>query len=225
MPDAKPYVEHVLQTLKGATERARELMEKKNTAREEALSIARELTRHCALSIRACHRGEWDNAARLLEQAGGLVRNLKSIVEPYPDLYYSGYAQDSIKEFVEATLTHAIIRKEAVPTPEELGVEYETYLRGMGEAMGELRRYVLDLIRRDELERGEELLTIMDEVYALMMTIDYPDAITGGLRRISDIVRGVVERTRSDLTAAFENRRLRESMRRFRNALGEEAGD
>lgn len=222
MPDA--YTDQVLQTLKGATERARDLMEKKNAAREEALAITRELTRHCALSIRACHRGEWENAAQLLEQAGEYVRNLKSIVAPYPDLYHSGYAQDSIKEFVEATLTYAIIRKEPIPTPEELGVEYETYLRGMGEAMGELRRYILDLIRRDELERGEELLTVMDEVYALLMTIDYPDAITGGLRRISDIVRGVLERTRSDLTAAFENRRLRESMQRFRDALGEEAG-
>lgn len=223
MPDA--YTEQILQTLKGTTERARGLMEKKNVAREEALAIARELTRHCALSIRACHRGEWDNAAQFLKQAKGLVRNLKSIVEPYPDLYHSGYAQDSIKEFVEATLTYSIIRKEPIPTPEELGVEYETYLRGMGEAMGELRRHVLDLIRRDELKRGEELLTIMDEVYSLLMTIDYPDAITSGLRRISDLVRGVLERTRSDLTAAFENRRLRESMQRFRNALGEKAGD
>ncbi|HDN79942.1 MAG: haloacid dehalogenase [Chloroflexi bacterium] len=200
-------------------------MEKKNAARDEALAITRELTRHCALSIRACHRNEWDNALQLLEQAKEHVRTLKSIVAPYPDLYHSGYTQDSIKEFVEATLTYAIIRREPVPTPEELEVEYETYLRGMGEAMGELRRYVLDLIRRDELERGEELLTIMDEVYALLMTVDYPNAITGGLRRISDIVRGVVERTRSDLTAAFESRRLRESMQRFRNALGEEAGD
>ena len=225
MLEAIPYSRRTLQILKEATERARELMEKKNSAREKALALTRELTRHCALSIRACHRGEWENAAGLLAQAGELVRSLKSIVEPYPDLYYSGYTQDSIKEFVEATLTYAIIRKETIPTPEEMGVEYETYLRGMGEAMGELRRYVLDLIRRDELERGEELLTVMDEVYALLMTIDYPDAITGGLRRISDIVRGVLERTRSDLTAAFENRRLRESMQRFRNALGEEAGD
>ncbi len=219
------YAGEVIESLRKFAEEAREIFSRKNDAREKALADARELTRHCALAIRACHREEWENASALLKKAGELASRLKDLAGAYPDLYYSGYAQDALKEFVEASLVRSLLLKEVVPGPRDLGVEHDTYLRGLGEAMGELRRYILDLIRKDEFARGEELLDIMDEVYAILMTMDFPDALTGGLRHTGDMVRGVVERTRSDLTAAYENYLLRLSLEKARNEWLKGTGD
>ncbi len=219
------YARDVVESLRKYAEEARETFSQKNEAREKALADARELTRHCALAIRACHREEWDSASALLEKAGEIASRLKELAGIYPDLYYSGYAQDALKEFVEASLVRRLLLREPIPGPKDLGVEQETYLRGLGEAMGELRRHILDLIRKDEFARGEELLDIMDEVYALLMTMDFPDALTGGLRHTGDMVRGVVERTRSDLTAAYENYLLRVSLEKARNEWLKGASD
>ncbi len=219
------YAREVIESLRKFAEEAREIFTRKNEARERAIADARELTRHCALAIRACHRGELENASALLDKAGEIASRLKELAGTYPDLYHSGYAQDALKEFVEASLVRKLLLREPIPGPKELGVEPETYLRGLGEAMGELRRHILDLIRRDEFARGEEFLDIMDEVYALLMTMDFPDALTGGLRHTGDMVRGVVERTRSDLTAAYENYLLRISLEKARDEWLKGAGD
>lgn len=219
------YARETIEALRKFVEEAREILSRKNEAREKALADARELTRHSALAIRACHRGEWDTASYLLEKAREIAFHLKDLAALYPDLYYSGYAQDALKEFVEASVVRNLLLKEAIPSPEDLGVGPETYLRGLGEAMGELRRHILDLIRKDEFARGEEFLDIMDEVYALLMTLDFPDALTGGLRHTGDMVRGVTEKTRSDFTAAYENYRLRLSLEKARHEWLEGPGD
>ncbi len=219
------YIQEVIETLNRYVEEAREILSAKNEAREKALTDARELTKRCALAIRACHREEWENASSLLEEAREIASRLKALASIYPDLYYSGYSQDSLKEFVEASLVRSFLLREAIPGPKELGVEPDTYLRGLGEAMGELRRHILDLIRKDEFARGEELLAIMEEVYAFLMTLDFPEALTGGLRHTGDMVRGVVEKTRSDFTAAYENYLLRKSLEKARNEWLKGTGD
>ena len=177
-------------------------LETKNQARDQALARSRELIRFCANSIRATHRAEYDEAARLLATAQAAARQMVSDLAGHPDLYYTGYTQDALKEFAEANITFALITDRPLPTPEELDVLPATYMNGLGEAMGELRRYVLDVMHHGQVERCERMLQAMEDVYSVLVTIDYPDALTGGLRRTTDMVRGVLERTRGDLTVA-----------------------
>jgi translin len=173
----------------------------KNAARDAAISRSRELTRHCAEAVRAIHRREWDNAERKLASASAAADELREVVAIYPDLYHSGYTQDALKEVVEAFATHAIIRGQPLPTPETLNAEHSTYLNGLAEAATELRRFILDILRRHDADsdEAERLLAWMDAVYDQLVTFDFPDAITGNLRRQTDVVRGVLERTRGNV--------------------------
>lgn len=184
----------------------------KNEVRDQALKQSRTLIRHCSLSIRAVHRGERDEVQQQLAHARALVESLRSSLEPFPDLYHAGYTQDGLKEYAEANLVAALVADEALPDPESLGIENAAYLAGLGEAAGELRRRVLDLIRADEYQEAERLLARMDEIYGLLVTVDYPDAITRGLRRITDMVRGVTERTRGDLTTSLQQYELKRAL-------------
>jgi translin len=204
-----------LDNLDNIAERIREDFEARNAARDEALRRSRQLIRYCANSIRATHRAEFEEAGQLLATARQAASELVECVADYPDLYYAGYTQDALKEFAEANITYALITDGPLPDPDDLGVEYPAYLNGLGEAVGELRRYVLDIIRRGQIERGEEILAAMDDVYAVLVTIDFPDAITSRLRRTTDVVRGVLERTRGDLTMAMRQDKLREALRTF----------
>jgi translin len=190
-------------------------LEEKNRAREAALSVSRRVIQRAANSIRATHREERDKALNLLDEASQDVASLRQALAEHQDLYFAGYVQDALKEYAEASITYALTEGGALPDPDELGVEYAAYLNGLGEAVGELRRYVLDLIRRDDTERCEELLAAMDEIYGFLVTVDFPKAITGGLRRTTDMVRGVLERTRGDLTLVLQQRRLERALKSF----------
>jgi translin len=194
-------------------EQIRKRFEEKTAARDDALAHSRLLIRHCATAIRAIHRNERDVASAEIKAARKLVETLKNNLANYPDLYHAGYTRDALKEYAEACICYALIGGEALPHPDELGVEDSAYLGGLAETVGELRRRVLDLLRLDEMEEAERLLSIMDDVYGLLVTIDFPNAITGNLRRLNDMVRGVTERTRGDLTTSFQQRELRSAMR------------
>lgn len=199
----------------------------KNAARDSALQRARELTRFCAHSIRATHRGEFAAAEELLASARAVAASIQRDLEPYPDLNEAGYTQDAFKEMAEAHIVYALVAGHPLPTPASLGVGDAAYLNGLGEAIGELRRHVLDLIRRGEVERGEPFLQVMDDVFIALMTLDFPDALTGGLRRTSDMVRGVVERTRGDLTVAVRQEELQAALQAMEAPVrrAREAGD
>ena len=173
---------------------------------------ARALTRHAAQTIRAIHRSENSLAHEHLREARGLVDALKNDLAAYPDLFFAGYTQDAIKEYAEASVTVALIENQPLPMPDALGIEYATYLNGLAEVTGELRRKTLDMLRQGYSPEAERLLACMDEIYALLITVDYPDAITNGLRRQTDLVRGIVERTRGDMTISLREQRLREAM-------------
>jgi translin len=204
-----------LENLETIVEKIRTNFEAKTGVRDETLRLSRGLIRHCANAIRATHRGEFENATGLLATAKALASEMVGGVADYADLYHAGYTQDALKEFAEASITYALITDRPLPDPDELGVEYAAYLNGLGEAAGELRRHVLDLIRHGELERGEEILSIMDDIYGVLVTIDFPNAITGGLRRTTDMVRGVLERTRGDLTMSLRQEKLQQALRDF----------
>ncbi len=182
---------------------------KKHTAREVAIQASREIIRLSANAIRAVHRQEMTEAGKLADGAGAKVAEVRDLVrEEYPDLYYTGYTQDAQKEYAEARLCYAFIADSELPTPGDIGVEVAPYLNGMAEAASELRRFILDSLRRDDDSRSEELMGKMDDAYNMMVGIDFPDALTGGLRRTTDQLRGVLERTRGDLTMAMRQRRL-----------------
>ena len=187
--------------------------EKKNAAREMALERSRTLIRQCSLAIRAIHRDERALATEHLGNANAIVKTLKTELATYPDLFHAGYTRDALKEYAEATITQALISGDPLPTPGDLGLDYAPYLGGLGEAAGELRRHVLDMLRDGYSKDAERLLEAMDDIYSLLVTVDYPDAITGSLRRITDMVRGVTKRTRGDLTTSAQFHELKQALR------------
>ncbi|NPV09605.1 MAG: haloacid dehalogenase [Anaerolineae bacterium] len=193
----------------------RELLETKNQIRDETLGRARVLTRLCANSIRATHRQEFEQARSLLEQARQLALEMRDATADHSDLYLAGYTQDALREYAEASITLAVVMDRPIPSAGDLSVDAPAYLNALAEAVGEMRRHVLDLIRRDQMDRAEAVLAIMDEAYWQLVTVDFPSAITGNLRHNTDMVRGVLERTRADLTTSQEQLRLRQAIRRF----------
>jgi translin len=194
--------------------------EAKSAARDAALQRSRTLIRYCANAIRAAHRGDFEDARDLLGTAGEAAREMQADVAAYPDLYHAGYTQDALKEYVEAQVVYAFINQGDLPSPAELEVEPAAYLKGLAEAASEMRRYALDLMRQNRLERAKEIMDVMDDVYAQLMTIDFPDAITSGLRRTTDMLRGVVGRTRGDLTTAIRQEMMRQALLDFEQRVG-----
>ena len=181
-------------------------LEAKNQSRDRALVESRQIVRHAATGIRALHRGEHARAQESLKAGREMVRATRDDLAHHPDLYWTGYVQDAQKEIAEAYIVSAILQRLDLPRPEDLGVEAAPYLNGMAEAASEMRRYVLDIIRRggiEEMEEAERVLQIMDDIYTNLITVDFPDAVTGGLRRTTDSLRAVLERTRGDLTISI----------------------
>ena len=195
-------------TLRSIADSTRQSLADTDTARERALRLSREMIRHCADSIRAIHRSEFDTASALIGNAAALVEESATLLRDHPEVYYTGYMQDALKEFVEANAVLAFIQDRPLPSPEELQVGAAPYLGGLADTVGELRRYILDRLRRDDFSRCEQTLQLMDEIYTILVTMDFPDAVTRGLRRSTDMVRGILERTRGDLTVALRQRRL-----------------
>lgn len=200
-------------------ERIHAYLEEKNHARDVALQRSRLLVRNCSHVIRAVHREERESARTHLAQAGELAREISEVNNVYPDLYYTGYTQDALKEYAEASIVFALVGRESLPTPEDLNVEYAAYLGGLGDAIGELRRRILEILRQDNFAEAERLLEWMDEIYSLLVTVDFPDAITGNLRRLTDVMRGVVERTRGDLTTSIQQGELKTALKAVENKL------
>ncbi len=187
----------------------------KNQVRDLTLNRSRELIRFCALSIRAIHRHDWEQATELLQTARDAAAVMAADVADHPELYHTGYTQDALKELAEAHLLYAFVRGEDLPDPAELNIPAPAYLNGLAEAASELRRFTLDLIRRGEAPAGEAYLAIMDDVYSHLITVDFPDTLTGGLRRTTDMLRGVLERTSGDLTVAMRQEELQAALRGF----------
>jgi translin len=207
---------HKLSTI---AERIRQNFDVRTSKRDEALKQARQLTRACSLAIRAVHRDDQEAMDANLAEAQTLADVLREELKGHPELFFAGYTQDSLKEFVEANVTCALIQNQPLQTPEELGVEDSTYLNGLAEVVGELRRRTLDILRSGYSQEAERLLSYMDEIYSVLVTIDYPDAITNGLRRQTDLARGIIEKTRGDVTASLRGQQLTEAIRGLSSQL------
>lgn len=205
--------------LENIVERIRQNFDVRTSKRDEALKHARQLTRACSLAIRAVHRDDKEAMEASLAEAQSLADRLRDDLRQHPDLFFAGYTQDSLKEFVEANVTCALILSQPLQTPEELGVEDYTYLNGLAEVVGELRRRTLDILRSGYSEEAERLLTHMDDIYSVLVTMDYPDAITNGLRRQTDLARGIIEKTRGDVTLSLRSQQLAEAIRGLSSQL------
>jgi translin len=184
----------------------------KNAARERALTLSREVIRTSANTIRTAHRGELETAREMLEGARRGTAEMREALREHSDLYGAGYVHDCQKEVAEAASFLAVVSGAELPDPDDLGVEYAAFLNGLGECVGEVRRHTLDVMRRGDLQHAERLLATMDEIYFVLVTMDYPDALTGGLRRTTDGVRGIIEKTRGELTTALRQEELRQTI-------------
>jgi translin len=193
--------------------------DEKMRAREAALAASRRAIRTSANAIRAIHRGEADEAARLMEEARRSLEEGESAVTDHPDVRHAGFLHDAQKEYAEARLTDAVVTGRDLPGPDDLRVTVAAYLNGMAETIGECRRAVLDRLRRGEFDQAEQLLGWMDDLYYLLVTMDYPDAITGNLRRSTDVARSLVEKTRGDLSVSLVQRDLHDALERHAEDL------
>lgn len=200
-------------------EEIRAELARQDLLREEALVLSRRIIRAAALTIRATHRADFAQAEECLASARQDLIRLEEIAAACPLFAGIGYVVDAQKEFTEACLTYALIHGDSLPRPEHLHVPVAPYLNALGETVGELRRSILDELRQDRYARCESLLEVMQQAYDFLATVDYPDALTGGLRRTTDAVRGILERTRADLTTALRQRRLRESLENLERKL------
>jgi translin len=181
-------------------------------AREQALPACRRVIRASGSSIRAVHRLETASALALADDAEAALREAQDALEGFPSVAHAGFLHDAEKEYAEARFTMALVSRAPLPTRAELGVAPASWLKGLAEAASELRRHTLDLMRGGDLDAAETLLGAMDDAYDALMVIDYPDAITAGLRRTVDALRAVLERTRGDVTATAVQARLQRAI-------------
>jgi translin len=198
-----------------------EKMDAKDSAREKALALSRTAIRHCSLSIRAVHKGNLEEAKNSMAEARISLDKAREILKDHPDIRYAGFVDSAEQEYAEAANVFSITTMREVLSPEEIGVDLANYLSGLGDVTGELRRHILDLIREGKPKDGEYYLDTMEEIFHLLMLFDYPDALTHGLRRKSDLARSMLERTRGDLTNAIEMAQVGDSLRKLEDKLKE----
>lgn len=188
-------------------------LDDKYRAREAALPASRQAIRRCANAIRALHRGEAEKADSLIDEARALLDGAVEATVDHPDIRTAGFVSDALKEYAEACTFRAVVNGAPLPLPEEIGVDVAPYLNGLGETVGEMRRRMLDLLRDERLDEAEATLQAMDRLVDFLAELDYPDGMTGGLRRTTDVARALVERSRSDLTTTVIQERLRRDLR------------
>lgn len=196
-------------------ESAREHFSAKHRAREEALALCRETIRLSANTIRCVHRRDFNAAEELIARAAANLKEVDAALADHRDIFHAGFVHDAEKEYAEAATTLALIVGRPLPTADDLGVLMAAYMNGLGETVGELRRHLLDSLRQGEAEHCEEVLAAMSDIYDVLITMDFPEAITGGLRRTTDAMRGILERTRGDFTMAAVQRRLEDKLDEF----------
>jgi translin len=201
-----------LPDLKPLEDAARAELDDKFAARERALSVSRKTIRSSANAIRSLHRGDLPEAERLMEEASALVAEASAMLSNHGDVRYAGFVDDAAKEYAEARTTYALALGRPIPLPADLGVGVPPYLNGLGEAVGELRRRMLDLLRAEQMAEAEATLEAMETIHALLAGLDYPDGMTGGLRRTTDVARALIERSRADLTSTIVQERLRRDL-------------
>jgi len=200
-------------------DRIRLELEDKDLAREKALVASRKVIRLCAEAIKETHRAEFEPAQANLASARAALDEIETDLQGHADVYFAGFVQEAQKEYAEAAITMAIARGHPPPTPAELRVGDAPYLNGVAEAIGEVRRRIVDLLRDGQVENCVNLLNLMDDLYSAIVTFDYPDAVLLGLRRRTDVARSIIEKTRYDVTTAIRQQRLEGNLKNLEALL------
>ncbi|MBN1230414.1 MAG: haloacid dehalogenase [Anaerolineales bacterium] len=200
-------------------ETAHQEMEDYTKNRDSVLSKSRLLIRHCSQTIRAIHRDDKVKANEELFKAREIAESLNETMTDYPGLYFTGYTQDGLKEYAEASIFYSLVEDGTYPTPEDLNIISSTYLKGLSETVGEMRRRILDILRDGYSDEIERLLGYMGDIYDVLVTMDYPDAVTGGLRRLTDISRSIIEKTRGDITISLRQEKLEKQLHKLEEKL------
>ena len=207
--------------LSGLADKLRVEFDSKLAAREKAMAASRDAIRSCGRAIRALHRYEMDAAEELIDDAQSRIDTARRALSDHPDIYHAGFLHDAEKELAEARVTFALVTGAPFPDPDEIGIPPAAFVKGMAEAIGEIRRHILDLMRNGELRKCEELLAATDDMYYLLVSMDYPDGITHGLRRLTDIARSIMERTRGDFTTSTIQNSLKVALEEHAGRLSE----
>ncbi len=203
--------------IKNIIEHIREELEEKDKAREQGITLSREVVRNCRVAMQHVHKMELERAYSMIQTARENVEKMRSVLEDQPDLYYTGFVEHAQQEFTECSVIYALVSGKGIPQPEELKVEPVAYLNGLGDVGGEIKRHILDLIRNGMLDDGERYLNIMEELHTGLMLFDYPDAMTHGLRAKTDRLRLLLEIARGELTAAVRQQKLEMAMQALEN--------
>lgn len=197
--------------------------EEKDKAREGALAISRDVVRNCRTAMYRIHNKDPSKALQLIDEAKEMLERTDGLLQDHPDVYYSGFLEHAQQEYVECIVVYNILNVDEeetiLPDPQQLNVSDVAYLNGLGDVSGELRRHILDLIRKDVPEEGERYLQLMEEIHNCLMMFDYPDAMTHGLRRKTDVTRSIIEKTRGDLTNAMRQQKLEKAMKHFEDRI------
>jgi translin len=202
--------------LEGISAHIRANFEAKDAVREDGLKISREVVRECRTASFALHGEDFEKANASIKAAGKALEKLEILFRGHADIYHAGFVEHAQQEYSEVSVLYSLLKEEGekrIPSPDELKVEYAAYLNGLGDLVGELRRHVLDLIRKESFERAEVFLGIMENIHAMLMDFDYPDAITRGLRRKTDVSRALIEKTRGDVVNAIGQKKLELAIR------------
>lgn len=202
--------------LEGISVHIRANFEAKDAVREDGLKISREVVRECRTASFALHGEDFEKANASIKAAGKALEKLEILFRGHADIYHAGFVEHAQQEYSEVSVLYSLLKEEGekrIPSPDELKVEYAAYLNGLGDLVGELRRHVLDLIRKESFERAEVFLGIMENIHAMLMDFDYPDAITRGLRRKTDVSRALIEKTRGDVVNAIGQKKLELAIR------------
>jgi translin len=203
--------------IKNIIEHIREELEEKDKAREQGITLSREVVRNCRVAMQHVHKMELERAYSMIQTARENIKKMNSVLKDQPDLYYGGFVEHAQQEFTECSVIYALVSGKGIPQPEELKVEPVAYLNGLGDVGGEIKRHILDLIRNGMLDDGERYLNIMEELYTGLMLFDYPDAMTHGLRAKTDRLRLLLEIARGELTAAVRQQKLEMAMQALEN--------
>ena len=206
-------------SLKSILEKIQEELRKREGVREEVQKDMRRATRLSKQAILFTHQERFEDAKNLLEEAGRIFSKLREASKGHPDLFHSGLVSAAFEEYAEAYTLLMLIEEDRFIGPEELGIPVISYVLGLGDVVGELRRRALDSIRKGKVEAAEKCLETMEHIYSELSAMDDAYLLVSGLRRKCDVARRLIEITRGDVTIEARRSALERSILKLEETL------
>jgi translin len=183
--------------------------------REQLIKESRDIIILCSQSIISLHQGHIQESQLKLDKAKDLYFSLKTLAQT--DLLR--YLSMSEQELVECSLLMSIVKNEALPGLDEIGVSSQAYLFGILDCIGEIKRMVYDMVRLDRYDQAEYLFTVMQEIYREIYPFSIYDNIVSGIRKKLDICKILIENTRELITEEARRSIIIESLKKLDSSL------